>query len=128
MEVHCTTQPSGKPMFVLDDVRREVSAWEAYKDGGAFAVAPEDMEHLYRTLHTRRRFIARVSALPPLTIVIHDDALESIPLKWLRTLHCDHVVVGVAVRLVGDPCVLYGPEQGYDQRQLFARLFADLPY
>ncbi len=61
-------------------------------------------------------------------MVIHDDALESIPLKWLRALYCNHSVVGAGMRLFGDPDVLYGPEQGYDQRQLFARLIADMPY
>lgn len=129
MEVHCTTKPSSDmPAFRVDDALDGVSGWEAFKNDGAFTMPPQDAERLYKAMIARRRFIARGHELPPFTIVIHDDALGSIPLKWLRALCGNHPIFSTGMRLVGDPDVLYGPEQGYDQWQFFARLIADMPY
>ncbi len=116
------------PSIRLDDALDSVSGWEAFKNVGAFTIPPQDAERLYKSLFARHRFIVRGRAFPPFTIVIHDDALGSIPIKWLRALCRNHSVVGAGMRLVGDPNILYGPEQGYDERQLFARLIADMPY
>lgn len=107
MEVRCTTRRSDS------DAAPSLDLHAPLPSGGAWSVHPRSMKRLLYAI--RSRYIAAyradgLDALPALEVVIHDDALTHIPLRWLHALSGWYDYFRVDVRLVGDAHALFGPD------------------
>lgn len=111
MEVHCTTRSSDAappPTLDLSDPAHPLPS------GGVWSVRPLDMRALLYAIRSRYNVAFRANrvrgleALPHLEVVIHDDALAHIPIRWLNELTGWYDYFRVGVRFVGDSDVLFG--------------------
>lgn len=120
MEVRCTMPRS--------DATPSLDLHKPLPSGGAWSVHPRDMKQLLHAI--RSRYIAAYRAgdldhLSALEVVIHDDALAHIPLRWLYALSGWYDYFRVDVRLVGDADALFGPDDDArrTEHQRTARVF-----